>query len=224
MTDKLILLEIVKNAYKGKIPTRSDGYKRRKKIILATQKIIMDKGIQGVRHRAVAELAQVPLASTTYYFKDISALLHDTALDFYEFVLLPQAEVLVGSAYQFFEGLEKLENISESELIAIKGEMVNILFTHMTNEKEQYVDSLLEYTFRNESLRNKSLAKVISATEFYIVKAIGKVFEILGSTQPILDSRVLMSILLYLQYNLLVEADTPEEVYQTLENLVNKLI
>jgi len=224
MTDKKLLLESVKSAYIGKIPTRSDGYKRRKKIILATQTIILDKGIQGVRHRAVAELAQVPLASTTYYFKDINALLHDTALDFYEYVLLPQAEVLVDSAYQFFEGIEKLESISENELIVIKGEMVNILFTHMTNEQEQYVDSMLEYTFRNESLRNQALAKVISSIELFIVKAISKVFEILGSNQPLHDSRILMSILLYLQYNLLVEADTPDETYQTIENLVNKLI
>ena len=224
MNDKLQLLDAVKKAYKGKIPSRSDGFQRRKKIILATQTIILDKGIQGVRHRAVAELAQVPLAATTYYFKDISALIHDTALDFYEYILLPQAEVLVESAYQFVSGIEKLDNISESELIAIKADMVNIIFTHITNEKEQFKDSLLEYTFRNESLRNEVLAKVISSIELYIVKAISKIFEILGSTQPIPDSKVLMSILLYLQYNLLVDADTSEEVYQTLENLINKLV
>ena len=34
--------------------------------------------MRGIRHRAVAKEADVPLAATTYYFKDIDELIVDT--------------------------------------------------------------------------------------------------------------------------------------------------
>ncbi len=51
------------------------GEARRDAILRATWDVILRDGVRGVRHRAVATAAGVPLSSTTYYFKDIQDLL-----------------------------------------------------------------------------------------------------------------------------------------------------
>ena len=47
-------------------------------------RIVAKEGIRGVKHRAVAKEAGVPLASTTYYFKDIDELISDAFMLFAE--------------------------------------------------------------------------------------------------------------------------------------------
>jgi len=68
--------------YLGRQLTRSDGKKKRDKILEATLSIIVREGIRGVRHRAVAKEADVSLSSTTYYFKDIHDLITDAFMYF----------------------------------------------------------------------------------------------------------------------------------------------
>jgi len=51
------------------------GELRRDAILRATWDVILRDGVRGVRHRAVAAAAEVPLSATTYYFKDIQDLL-----------------------------------------------------------------------------------------------------------------------------------------------------
>ncbi|KKO72001.1 TetR/AcrR family transcriptional regulator [Kerstersia gyiorum] len=48
---------------------------RRDRLVDAALSIMLAQGVQGVSHRAVAAEAGVPLGSTTYYFRDLDALL-----------------------------------------------------------------------------------------------------------------------------------------------------
>jgi len=50
---------------------------RRREILEATLRVIGDGGVKGVTHRAVAQEADVALASTTYYFDSKSALVEE---------------------------------------------------------------------------------------------------------------------------------------------------
>ena len=54
---------------------RANDPLRRDKIVQATLEAIVTYGIHGVTHRKIAEIAQVPLGSMTYYFSGIDALL-----------------------------------------------------------------------------------------------------------------------------------------------------
>ncbi|MEU2869166.1 TetR family transcriptional regulator [Streptomyces olivoreticuli] len=47
---------------------RRDPQRRIKEIAAATEKVIAERGIEGLTHRAVAEVAGVPLGATTYHF------------------------------------------------------------------------------------------------------------------------------------------------------------
>ncbi|MFT6450425.1 MAG: DNA-binding transcriptional regulator YbjK, partial [Oleispira sp.] len=64
--------------YKGRKTSRVGSEQRRRLILEAALRIVIREGVRGVRHRAVAKEANVPLAATTYYFKDIQELINDT--------------------------------------------------------------------------------------------------------------------------------------------------
>ena len=72
-------------------PTRRrprDPAGRRQIIIDAATRVIAEAGLAGLTHRRVAEMAGVPVGSTTYYFKDLDELreaaLEDAARGFTE--------------------------------------------------------------------------------------------------------------------------------------------
>ena len=50
------------------------GERRRDELITAAAALLRDGGFEAVRHRAVAERAGLPLASTTYYFESLDDL------------------------------------------------------------------------------------------------------------------------------------------------------
>jgi AcrR family transcriptional regulator len=66
-----------KVAYHGRKPARESSEQRRVAILQAALRVMVRDGVRGVRHRAVAQEAGVPLSATTYYFKDIHDLLAD---------------------------------------------------------------------------------------------------------------------------------------------------
>ena len=65
-------------AYHGRKPARESSEMRRVAILQAALRVMVRDGVRGVRHRAVAQEAGVPLSATTYYFKDIHDLLADS--------------------------------------------------------------------------------------------------------------------------------------------------
>lgn len=55
------------------------GARRRSRLIEAAGELLLEGGFDAVRHRAVAERAQLPLASTTYYFASLDDLMAEAA-------------------------------------------------------------------------------------------------------------------------------------------------
>lgn len=60
------------------LPARERGKKRYYSLLTAALGLLSDSGIRGLRHRALAEKAQVPLSATTYYFADLDQLKRKT--------------------------------------------------------------------------------------------------------------------------------------------------
>lgn len=51
------------------------GERRRSELVTAAAALLRAGGFEAVRHRAVAERAGLPLASTTYYFDSLDGLI-----------------------------------------------------------------------------------------------------------------------------------------------------
>jgi len=62
---------------RGGRTTRAKSEIRRHAILKATIRVAAKDGIKGIKHRSVAREAGVPLAATTYYFRDINELISD---------------------------------------------------------------------------------------------------------------------------------------------------
>jgi DNA-binding transcriptional regulator YbjK len=83
------------------LTARRDPEARRRKIVVAAVRAIADVGVGNVTHRRIAQLAGVPLGSTTYYFPtldDLVAAALREAIEYARADLEAWAEELMASA------------------------------------------------------------------------------------------------------------------------------
>lgn len=217
------ILDSIHTAYRGRIPSRIDGKKRRRKILAAVRSIIINQGIQGVKHRAVAESAAVPLAATTYYFPDIHALLHDAFLDFCE-QNIHQLQSLELASQSLLQDYADLKSLSATNYQTIRDALTQLVFEHIQTQVANRDNRIIERTFRVESLRNPELLELVNAIEVQQLEAIAQFFEILGSKNADADSRQVFAIILFLEQSLVAGYLTETQTLETLERLLSQLI
>jgi DNA-binding transcriptional regulator YbjK len=80
----------------------SKGARRRRELVTAAAALLRSGGFDAVRHRAVAAQAELPLASTTYYFSSLEELV--------------TAAVERTSRDELAEGREQLEEMGDDPL------------------------------------------------------------------------------------------------------------
>ena len=186
--------------YQGRKTSRAGSEQRRKAILEAALRIVVREGIRGVRHRAVAREAAVPLSATTYYFKDISDLITDTFTLFVE----------VGAQqYCSLFSNPRLENNPQSAALAGGQEMaMALLLDYLRDQLQHHRDYLLaEQAFRLECLRNEQLKNIASKHDELLLADLANLFERVGSTQPEQDARIMMSVLETAEYEGLMLPD-----------------
>jgi DNA-binding transcriptional regulator YbjK len=71
------------------------GQRRRESLLHAAAALIAERGYGAITHRAVAERAGVPLASTSYFFDSIDELVREAALSFQQRRMLEFEAALV---------------------------------------------------------------------------------------------------------------------------------
>jgi TetR/AcrR family transcriptional regulator, regulator of biofilm formation and stress response len=91
--------------------SQARGARRRDAILQAALHVIAEQGVAAVTHRAVAAEADVPLASTTYYFESLDELLEGALLMFVN----AEAERLAAVA-ESLDGKE-LEPLEAAQLV-----------------------------------------------------------------------------------------------------------
>jgi len=65
------------NVTPGAQPRQDRSRQRRQALLRAAIELLGETGVKSVTHRAVAERAGVPLASTTYYFRSVNELIEE---------------------------------------------------------------------------------------------------------------------------------------------------
>ncbi|MGH9010866.1 MAG: TetR/AcrR family transcriptional regulator [Acidimicrobiia bacterium] len=65
------------NVTPGAEPRQDRSRQRREALLRAAIQLLGETGVKSVTHRAVAERAGVPLASTTYYFRSVNELIEE---------------------------------------------------------------------------------------------------------------------------------------------------
>ncbi len=208
--------------YRGRTALRSDSRVRRKAILEAALRVIEKDGVRGVKHRAVATEAGVPLAATTYYFDDIQSLLHDAFVHYVETRLSTDSASVQNQAHQLLQQSNVGEQgVSDRQTFLING-IADILYAHVKSQVQQVTERRVEVAFRHEALCNNDLAAVVAIPHQLQLRAIEECLALLNSTNPQADAQVVMGTLLYLEYNLSLK-NSEEQWVRARETLVRMM-
>lgn len=209
--------------FRGRKTARVKSAQRRTAILEATIRVAARDGIRGIKHRAVAREAEVPLAATTYYFRDINELISDaftlfslTAAThlgrFYDTLnlvldALPPAELSRQSPYR--------KSLADRLITICQGWMRE----QFTSRREQV---LAEQVFVMEALRDPRLARLARRYRQSWVDGLEQLLRRLDSPLPRQDATLIVNVVLGMSYDLFLEV--PGNEAEALTELVARIV
>lgn len=180
---------------------------RREQILEATLRVIGQKGREAVTHRAVAEEADVPLGSTTYYFDSRDDLLgqaleHVAAQEVQRYALLR----------------EELRSVRSGK------ELADRLISELVAAAEDRVAYIAEYELWLEAGRRPDLREAAQGWCNAEQGAIAAAFQELGPSDPRADASIVVAALDGLGERVLAREEDPAAAAKELEPELRRLI
>ncbi|WP_295802274.1 TetR/AcrR family transcriptional regulator [uncultured Microbulbifer sp.] len=188
--------------YQGRRAQRADSRQRRKAILEATLRLIVKEGIRGIRHRAVAREASVPLAATTYYFKDLNDLISDAFTYFVE-QNIEVTRQLQTDSFTAVHQLSPQERESHSGRRQLSQQLTRFVLLHIRGQASNRDNRLIELAFRNEALRNEQLTRAMRLANQSTQKLIIEFFELMNMADPQAAAQIVHGTILNLEYQVL---------------------
>ncbi|MCP5206822.1 MAG: TetR family transcriptional regulator [Hahellaceae bacterium] len=188
--------------YQGRKAARAKSEHRRRLILEATLRLVAKEGIRGVKHRSVAKEAGVPLASTTYYFKDIDELISDAFMLF--------AENSQKNLESFYGQLASLISAHDYDELTKSKELRDKLCDQVVSLGVQYInaqirfrknDILAEQAFLLESIRDEMLKPIARKYRIVWQSSLANLLRDLGSKSPDENATIIISTVYSLQYD-----------------------
>ncbi|UTW47864.1 TetR/AcrR family transcriptional regulator [Bacterioplanoides sp. SCSIO 12839] len=198
-------------SYQGRKASRAKSEHRRRLILEAALRIVIREGVRGIRHRAVAKEAEVPLAATTYYFKDIQELIVDTFTLYTEKAL----NVVNRFADQFYQPLQQLTaaNPDMFNTATISDESINSMLDYLVAQLTDYVreqvsserDMLVaEQAFRYEAIVNDRIRELSLMHRRALFGKIEEFMSVMKSPAPKEDAELLLGLFHSVEYTALL--------------------
>ncbi len=213
--------------YSGRKAFRAKSEQRRVQILEATLRIAAKEGIRGIKHRSVAKEADVPLASTTYYFKDINELISDA------FTLF--AEKAQENLDQFYGMVNVVLDGTPPETLKRGGEgraqlarrLAAIVTAYLGEQITHRKDEVLaEQVFLMEALRDPDLTHLARQHRTAWVSGLESLLQRLDSQSPRRDASLLVSVVLGLGYDGLLYQEDYQAQYlnETVERMLGLVL
>ena len=165
----------------------------------------MREGLRGVRHRAVAAEADVPLSATTYYFNDIQDLIADSFALFVKRSSASLAALWAGMDEDFRRIAAAIEQDpgARRELVT---HFIDLAVAHVQAKMRARDDELLmELAFRQEALTNPQLRPLFLAHQQLRFRFAERAVRAMGSRAPVEDAQVLTTLVLRMEYHAIVD-------------------
>jgi DNA-binding transcriptional regulator YbjK len=171
---------------------RESARQRRLDIIEATLRVMRRDGLRTVTHRAVASEAGVPLAATTYYFRDLEDLITESFLHW----SAGQRHVVES----FHRRVLELLATAGAPSADLADTLADAAADYIAEQVGRYrADRVLEFAFLHEAVRLPGLREVVEQQQRTYTDYLGDVHAALGSPQPALDAQISNSLLLGLE-------------------------
>ncbi|WOX06613.1 TetR/AcrR family transcriptional regulator [Microbulbifer pacificus] len=207
--------------YQGRKAQRADSRQRRKAILEATLRLIVKDGIRGIRHRAVAKEAAVPLAATTYYFKDLNDLISD-AFTFFVEQNIDQTRGLQEESFAAARQLTPEQLASPEGRRQLIQQLTRFVLSHIRAQAASRDNRLLEMAFKNEALRNEQLTRAVRMANQSTESMIVEFFDLLQVADPAAAAQIVHGTILNLEFQVLCGAISIES--PLLERTVTMMI
>lgn len=172
---------------------RIKAQERRKRLLEATFEIIGKEGIDAVSHRRVAELAGVPLGSTTYYFSSREQMLTE-ALDHCARVEIDK----LGS---------ELSSLSEAAGDRVELGRALTAFVMEQLGEDQW-RTMGQYALLHEAARRPELRSIVGSWTESLCAVIEGALTDIGSSSPALDATMLLAMLDGILLGAMADPDT----------------
>lgn len=191
--------------YRGRRAFRAKSEARRRLILEAALRVIAKEGVRAIRHRAIAKEADVPLAATTYYFKDIDELIIDAFTLYTEKAL---AEVTRFS-YEFEKPLTQMLNnnlhLAQGNLSTLMQTITEQLVQYIQNQADTYRTMLvIEQAFRYEAILNQRINELVKIHQQALTQHIERFFKMLNFANPKVDAGIVLALFNSLEYKQLL--------------------
>jgi DNA-binding transcriptional regulator YbjK len=136
------------------------GERRRAALVEAAAALLREGGFEAVRHRAVAERAGLPLASTTYYFDSLEDLI--------------SAAVEHGSRTELTRGRSKLRQLGGER--HDRDKLVELVLDQLLGEDAGFNVLLLRYEGLVTTARRPYLRPVMRSTQEELYELLMEIF------------------------------------------------
>lgn len=199
--------------YRGRKTSRVGSEQRRRAILEAALRIVVRDGVRAIRHRSVAKEAEVPLAATTYYFKDIQELISDTFMLYAE-----KAQSIVNIfSRKMYEPLENADGKKLAELTtgpSLVAIIVDQLVAYVLEKTSHNRDmAVADQAFRYEALLNDNLKDLARDHAKQLEQKLIEFLNLVHSSHPKEDAQILVSTLRRVEYEALLQ--NPEQIDTT---------
>lgn len=189
------------SAYQGRKTARQSSEQRRLAILNAALRVLVRDGVRGVRHRAVAKEAGVPLSATTYYFKDIHDLLADAFTLFANETMQTFVDPFWSKANEWIRShpqeLRK-DAARVSEIIDPMAAMgANYILARVREHRQQLV---LEHAFWYAALTDERMHGIALLHGRRLLEHFTHILEYVGAAEAELGARSLLMTVRGLEY------------------------
>lgn len=209
--------------YQGRKAARAKSEHRRRQILEAALRIAAREGIRGVKHRSVAKEADVPLASTTYYFKDIDELISDAFMLFAE-KAQQNLDEFYGMLHRYLDQFDPGSWMEAPEARKRLADGLIMLGTHYLRDqiKHRKQEILAEQVFLLEAIREPDLKALAQKYRAAWIGGLDAVLLRLGTRHPEADSALLVSVVMGLGYDGILYDDSFSE--ERLRSVLSRLL
>lgn len=188
--------------FQGRKTSRQSSEQRRLAILQAALRVIARDGVRGVRHRAVAKEADVPLSATTYYFKDIHDLLADAftlyAQENLETVVDPFWEEVNSWLSTYSPAEVRARPELQNEVVEHLSEMgADFVYTRVTDYREHII---IEYAFWYAALQDERLHAQAIQHGRRLLTNFMRVLEMVGAQDVELGAKAIICTLRRMEY------------------------
>ncbi len=204
--------------YQGRKTSRQSSEYRRLAILQATLRVVIRDGVRGVRHRAVAKEADVPLSATTYYFKDI----HDLLTDAFTLFAKENLETLINPFWartqEWMQAYDR-EQVRQDAALRLEvmdriaGAGADYIMTRVMEHRESVI---MDYAFWYAALQDERLHEMARQYSERLVANYTPMLEFLGLADIEQRAKAIFSTARRVEYEALVGVPDKEAIKQAL--------